>query len=98
MITEKNCLYLHAVMMTSEPALFYWNPTTLKVIKKVLSIRKSENIDCFFTIDAGPNVHCFCRPENIDYIQEMLLAIEGIEKAIIVKPANDSYTTNEHLF
>lgn len=98
MITEKNCLYMHTVMMTSEPALFYWNPLTLKIIKKVLYIRKSEKIDCFFTIDAGPNVHCFCRPENVEYIQKILLSIEGIEKAILVKPANDSYTTNEHLF
>ncbi|MFX1572377.1 MAG: diphosphomevalonate decarboxylase [Promethearchaeota archaeon] len=98
MIAEKNCLYMHAVMMTSEPALFYWNPLTLKVIKKVLYIRKSEKIDCFFTIDAGPNVHCFCRPENIDCIQKMLGSIEGIEKTILIKPANDSYPTNEHLF
>ncbi|MFX1489612.1 MAG: diphosphomevalonate decarboxylase [Promethearchaeota archaeon] len=98
MITEKNCLYMHAVMMTSEPALFYWNPITLKVIKKVLHNRKSKNVDCFFTIDAGPNVHCFCRPEKVDHIQKMLVSIEGIEKTILVKPANDSYTTNEHLF
>jgi diphosphomevalonate decarboxylase len=97
-ITEKNCLYMHAVMMTSEPALFYWNPLTLEVIKKVLYSRKSENLDCFFTIDAGPNVHCFCRPENIEYVQNMLLSIEGIDNTILVKPANDSYKTNKHLF
>ncbi|MFW9999594.1 MAG: diphosphomevalonate decarboxylase [Candidatus Hodarchaeota archaeon] len=98
MIAEKNCLFMHSVMMTSEPALFYWNPITLKVIKKVLDIRKSENLDCFFTIDAGPNVHCLCRPEIIDYVQNVLESIEGVEKTILVKPANDSYTTNEHLF
>ena len=98
MIAEKNCMFMHSVMMTSEPALFYWSPITLKVIKKVLNIRKSDNLDCFFTIDAGPNVHCLCRPENIDYIQNILENIKGIEKTILVKPANDSYTTNEHLF
>ncbi|MFX1468994.1 MAG: diphosphomevalonate decarboxylase [Promethearchaeota archaeon] len=98
MITEKNCIYMHAVMMTSEPALFYWNPLTLSVIKKVFYIRKSENLDCFFTIDAGPNVHCLCRPENTEYIQNMIESIEGIENTILVKPAKDSYITNEHLF
>jgi diphosphomevalonate decarboxylase len=97
-IAEKNCLFMHSVMMTSEPALFYWSPLTLRVIKKVLYTRKSENLDCFFTIDAGPNVHCLCRPENTDYVQSMLEKIEGIEKTILVKPASDSYTTNEHLF
>jgi len=98
MIAEKNCLFMHSIMMTSDPALFYWSPLTLRVIKKVLYVRKSENLECFFTIDAGPNVHCLCRPENTDYVQKMLNKIEGVEKTILVKPANDSYTTNEHLF
>ena len=97
-IAEKNCIYMHAVMMTSKPALFYWNPLTLRVIKKVLQIRKSAKLDCFFTIDAGPNVHCLCRPEIIEYVQNMLENIEGIKETILVRPANDSYTTIKHLF
>jgi len=97
-IAEKNCIYMHAVMMTSKPALFYWNPLTLRVIKKVLQIRKSAKLDCFFTIDAGPNVHCLCRPEIIEYVQNMLENIEGIKETILVRPANDSYTTTKHLF
>ncbi|MFX1553246.1 MAG: diphosphomevalonate decarboxylase [Promethearchaeota archaeon] len=97
-IAEKNCIFMHAVMMTSRPALFYWNPITLRVIKKVLNIRKSENLDCFFTIDAGPNVHCLCRPEINKHVQNILENIEGVEKTILVKPANDSSTTNKHLF
>jgi len=32
-IAEENCKYMHAVMMTSNPPLFYWHPNTLKVIK-----------------------------------------------------------------
>jgi diphosphomevalonate decarboxylase len=98
MIAEKNCLFMHSVMMTSEPALFYWNPITLKVIKKVLHIRKSEGLDCFFTIDAGPNVHCLCRPEIIDYINNTIKNIDGVDKTILAKPSSDSYLTNEHLF
>ena len=35
-IAEKNCMFMHSVMMTSEPALFYWSPLTLRVIKKVI--------------------------------------------------------------
>jgi diphosphomevalonate decarboxylase len=97
-IAQKNCLFMHSIMMTSEPALFYWSPVTLKVIKEVLNMQKSEKIDCFFTIDAGPNVHCLCRPEIIDYVKHILENIEGVYKTIHVRPANDSYLTNEHLF
>ncbi len=97
-ITEENCIYMHAVMMTSKPALFYWNPFTLRIIKKVIQIRKSEKLECFFTIDAGPNVYCLCRPEIIENVQNMLGNIEGIKETILLKPARDSYTTNKHLF
>ncbi len=97
-IAEKNCMFMHSVMMTSEPALFYWSPITLKVIKKVLNLRKSENLDCFFTIDAGPNVHCLCRPEIKDYVKNLVETIEGVNNTILVRPASDSYITNEHLF
>jgi diphosphomevalonate decarboxylase len=97
-IAEKNCMFMHSIMMTSEPALFYWSPVTLKVIKEVLKMRKSEKMDCFFTIDAGPNVHVLCRPETIDFVKNILENIEGVYKTIHVKPANDSYLTNKHLF
>ena len=96
-IAEKNCKYMHAVMMTSTPPLFYWNPDTLRLIKSTQKMRK-KGLDCYFTIDAGPNVHYFCRPEDALELQKMLEKIEGVSHTIIVKPANDSHVTKEHLF
>lgn len=96
-IAEENCKYMHAVMMTSDPPLFYWHPDTLKLIKSIQRIRK-EGLECYFTIDAGPNVHCLCRPEDIYELQKMLEKMECINKTILVKPAGDSYVTKEHLF
>lgn len=96
-IAEENCKYMHFVMMTSHPPLFYWNPTTFRVIKSIMQFR-DEGLECYFTIDAGPNVHCLCRPEDRLEIEERLLEIEGVNRIISAKPANDSYVTNEHLF
>jgi len=96
-IAEENCKYMHAVMMTSIPSLFYWHPDTLKVIKAVQTIRK-QGLECYFTIDAGPNVHCLCRPEDTNELQKLLEKIEGVTKTIPVKAADDSYITKEHLF
>jgi diphosphomevalonate decarboxylase len=96
-IAEENCKYMHAVMMTSTPPLFYWNPDTLRLIKSTQQMRR-EGLECYFTIDAGPNVHYFCRSEDTYELQKMLEEIEAVRKTILVKAANDSQVTKEHLF
>ncbi|MFO7796440.1 MAG: diphosphomevalonate decarboxylase [Promethearchaeia archaeon] len=99
-IAEKNCLYMHSVMMTSSPPLFYWNPNTLKVIKTITRKRKNEGIEFYFTVDAGPNIHCLCRTEDLDDAQQMIEDI-GIPKIDIVKVRQADYgskTVDQHLF
>ena len=96
-IAEENCKSMHAIMMTSTPSLFYWHPNTLRVIKAIQRMRK-EGLECYFTIDAGPNVHCLCRPENMYEVEKLLEKIEGVIKTIPISPGDDSYVTKEHLF
>lgn len=96
-MAESNCLYMHAVMMTSQPALFYWQPTTLTIIKRIQQLRK-EGFPCYFTIDAGPNVHCLCESKNMAELQQIIEMIEGVKTTIRAKPAEDAYVTKEHLF
>jgi diphosphomevalonate decarboxylase len=96
-IAEENCIYMHAVMMSSKPSLFYWHPDTLRVIKVTQKLRK-EGLECYFTIDAGPNVHCLCRSENVQELQKLLQNVEGVTKTIPIRPAGDSYLTKDHLF
>ncbi len=96
-IAEENCKYMHAVMMTSEPPLFYWNPDTLRIIKKVMSLRQ-QGLETYFTIDAGPNVHCLCRTSDLDALQSELAVLDGVKKMIPVRPGKGAYLCNEHLF
>lgn len=96
-IAEANCLYMHTVMMTSQPSLFYWQPTTLSIIKAIQKLRR-EGLPCYFTVDAGPNVHCLCQSNHMHELQKLIKQIEGVKKTILVKPADDAYVTKEHLF
>jgi len=99
-IAEKNCLYMHSVMMTSNPPLFYWNPKTLKVIKTITSKRKKEGIEFYFTVDAGPNIHCLCRAEDLDNAQQVIEDI-GIPRRDTVKVRQADYGSkivDQHLF
>jgi len=96
-MAEESCVQMHAVMMTSQPALFYWLPATLAVLKAVRKARES-GLECYFSIDAGPNVHCFCRPEKMQELQEILQGIEGVKKTIPALPAENPASAAEHLF
>lgn len=96
-IAETNCLFMHSVMMTSQPSLFYWQPTTLRIIKSIQKFR-DQGFSCYFTIDAGPNVHCLCQSKNLHELQQLIQKIEGVRKTILVRPADDSFITKNHLF
>ncbi|MGM0468854.1 MAG: hypothetical protein ACQERB_08595, partial [Promethearchaeati archaeon] len=73
---------------------------TLKVIKTITRKRKNEGIEFYFTVDAGPNIHCLCRTEDLDDAQQMIEDI-GIPKIDIVKVRQADYgskTVDQHLF
>ena len=96
-MAETNCLYMHSVMMTSQPSLFYWQPTTLNIIKSIQRMR-NDGLPCYFTIDAGPNVHCLCQSKNMKALQKVIEKVAGVKRTIRVRPAGDAYVTKEHLF
>ncbi|OQX64665.1 MAG: diphosphomevalonate decarboxylase [Anaerolinea sp. 4484_236] len=80
-ICELDSDMMHAVMMTSNPALFYWKPATLRVMREVRAWR-TEGLPVFYTIDAGPNVHVICMRENMAQVAERLAALSGVKKAL----------------
>jgi diphosphomevalonate decarboxylase len=64
---EADAMAMHAVMMTSDPSLLYWSPGTISAIDAVRSWRE-EGLSCWFTIDAGPNLHVICEAEEADEV------------------------------
>ncbi|WEV64968.1 diphosphomevalonate decarboxylase [Bifidobacterium sp. ESL0732] len=54
-ITEANALGMHAAMMASRPAVFYWLPQTIAALNAVAAIRET-GLGAWSTMDAGPNV------------------------------------------
>lgn len=84
-IIEEDSNMMHAVMMTSRPALFYWEPATIEIMKSVASWRKT-GLEAAYTIDAGPNVHVLCTTSSLNEIQRRLGAINGIKEIILASP------------
>ena len=69
---EEDSNLMHAVMMTSRPALFYWQPTSLAVMNAVRQWREEDGIQVCYTLDAGPNVHCICVKEDAEKVKTRL--------------------------
>jgi diphosphomevalonate decarboxylase len=78
-VSENSCLKMHALMISSTPPLFYWNETTLSVIKYVYKTREN-GIPAYFTIDAGPQVKIICHPEDVSLLESELKSIPGVKK------------------
>lgn len=59
-LAEANALRMHATMLGATPPVRYWSPETLRALDVVAELR-SEGVEAYATIDAGPNVKVLCR-------------------------------------
>ncbi|MBX3092180.1 MAG: diphosphomevalonate decarboxylase [Cryobacterium sp.] len=80
-LTEHSCLALHSLMLTTRPALIYWNAATVATIHAVRALR-ADGVPVYFTIDAGPQVKALCRPEDSQAVGDALAAVRGVRHAI----------------
>lgn len=76
-IAELDSDLMHAVMMTSDPSLHYWLPATVATMQAVRELRQ-DGEQVFYTIDAGPNVHCICTPPAEARLRERLESLAGL--------------------
>jgi diphosphomevalonate decarboxylase len=89
-IVELDSNLMHAVMMTSNPPLLYWQPATLAVMQAVQAWR-AKGLDVCYTIDAGPNVHVLCLSAAQEKIENRLGEIEGVIKVIVASPGGSAH-------
>jgi diphosphomevalonate decarboxylase len=84
-VVEADTNSMHAVMMTSAPPLFYWEPGTLSIMKAILDWRAGGLPVCY-TVDAGPNVHCLCLAEAAPEVERRLRQESGISQILTATP------------
>lgn len=84
-VAELEAIWLHAVMMTSRPPLFYWEPATLAVLLAARRWRE-EGLPVAFTLDAGPNVHLVCPEEAVPEVLRRVQALPGVQRTLISGP------------
>ena len=71
-ITEKNALLMHEVCHQTVPKIQYLSPSSYDVISLIQSLRTTLDIDCYVTMDAGPNVKVLTKMEYQGTIESHL--------------------------
>lgn len=93
-VVELDSNLMHAVMMTSTPALFYWEPVSLEIIKSIPEWRKGGLAACY-TLDAGPNVHVLCAAADAHTVRTRLEQIPGVIQVITAAAGGPAHLTAE---
>lgn len=94
---ETEAVDLHCIAMTSEPPIYYWQPGTLEVLAAVRDLR-NEGVGAWSTMDAGPNVHVICQPQDEDRVVECLESLPSVTSTIRDGVGTGPLAENEHLF
>ena len=80
-IAEHSCLKMHALMLSTRPALLYWNEATVAGIGTVRRLREAGT-PVFFTIDAGPQVKAVCAPGHSEEVAAALARTPGVLRTL----------------
>jgi len=81
-VVELDSDMMHAVMMTSNPALHYWQSASLTVMHAVREWRAS-GIPVCYTVDAGPNIHVICPREQAEGVERSLRELPGVQDVLV---------------
>ncbi len=83
-IVELDSDMMHAVMMTSAPALHYWKPASLAVMESVRAWR-ADGLPVCYTVDAGANVHVITVESEAHAVEKNLRAINGVNDVLVAR-------------
>jgi diphosphomevalonate decarboxylase len=81
-VVELDSDMMHAVMMTSNPGLFYWQPASIVVMESVRAWRR-KGLSVFYTVDAGPNIHVICNREQAGSVERRLRELPGVQDVLV---------------
>jgi diphosphomevalonate decarboxylase len=89
-IIELDSDMMHAVMMTSNPPLMYWQAATLEIFHAVRQWR-ADGLPCAYTVDAGANVHVICPREQAGAVEEHLRDLPGVQDVLVAQAGGPAH-------
>ena len=80
-VAEHSCLKMHGLMLSTVPALLYWNEATLAAIHTIRALQDGS-VQVFFTVDAGPQVKAVCAPGHGAAVADKLASVPGVRRIV----------------
>jgi diphosphomevalonate decarboxylase len=71
-LIEQEALEMHAIMMTSRPAVNYITPRAWEFLAWLRRARAQHGIQAFFTLDAGTNIHVLGERKWLEALTKLL--------------------------
>lgn len=93
-LAEHSCLKMHALMLSNQPALIYWNAATVAAMHAIRALR-ADGVPVYFTIDAGPQIKALCRPEARTAVAHALAAVDGVEYVLPTQLGPGAYRLDD---
>ncbi|RMF82545.1 MAG: diphosphomevalonate decarboxylase [Chloroflexi bacterium] len=96
-LVEAEALEFHTILLTSQPPLIAWYPGTVEVMLAVQQMRQ-DNIEAYFTINTGFNVHVLTLPHYVAAVAERLQKLSLVQKTLQASIGGKPQKTDAHLF
>ncbi|MFV0560214.1 MAG: diphosphomevalonate decarboxylase [Enterococcus sp.] len=78
---EANGLKMHATTLGAQPPFSYWSPGSVSAMNHVRKLRNA-GIECYFTMDAGPNVKVLIEKKNLQAAQTAFIELFGLNNVV----------------
>ncbi|HLC80117.1 MAG TPA: diphosphomevalonate decarboxylase [archaeon] len=95
--SELNALKMHATMHTTTPHIIYWEPETITMMKEVMAMRE-DGIECYFTIDGGPQVKILTLERNVKAVQKRVQEMKEVQKIYVCHAGSGARVIGKGLF
>ena len=82
---EQSTLAFHTCAITAVPAILYWQPPTIAVLRTIEALR-DRGVGVWATMDAGPHVKALCHVDDVRKVRAALKKTEGVEETLVAKP------------
>ena len=84
-IAQENALRMHALNLAADPGFTYFDGQTILAMQTIDRLRE-EGLNCYYTMDAGPNVKVIFDPKDQDDLLNALTPLFGAERLVVAKP------------
>jgi diphosphomevalonate decarboxylase len=92
-IAEANAVKMHMTAAAALPPIVFWTEATEAIVRAIPRWREDE-LECYFTVDAGPNVAVLAREKDLAFVEARLREIEGVERTLVCRPGEGATVTS----